>query len=87
MEGMATNSSTHSPGTRNAVIRAWWTPYSLRIEQRANKNDLESAHTPISDRSSTFDGHMHNSEIRNMHGEDLRDEVTLSGSALSLCIK
>jgi len=47
----------------------------LRIEQRANKNDLESAYTPISDRSSTFDGHMHNSEIRNMHGEDLRDEV------------
>ena len=63
------------PGNRNAVIRAWWTPYSLQIEQRANKNDVGAFHLPLSARSSTFDGHMHDSEIRNIPGQDLRDEV------------
>jgi len=57
------------PGNRNAVIRAWWTPYSLRIEQRANKTDVATAHVPLSMRSSTFDGQMHHSEIRNIPGD------------------
>jgi hypothetical protein len=63
------------PGNRNAMMRAWWTPHSLCIEQRANKNNLWGGHTSLSSRSSTFDGNMNDSEIRNLHGEELRNEV------------
>ena len=48
------------PGNRNCVIRAWWTPPSLRIEQRANTNDLRytasacmSVEIPVSMRTHT----------------------------------
>ena len=36
---------------------------------------LSTTHLSPSDRASTFDGPVRNSEIQNMHGDDLRDEV------------
>jgi len=62
-------------GGKNAVIRALWTPFSLKVEQRVNKNDVGSAHLPLSTRSSTFDGHMKDSEIRNIPGQNLREDI------------
>eukprot|EP00960_Hanusia_phi_P008117 232516-Hanusia_phi.AAC.2 len=63
------------PGGSNSVIRAWWTPHCLKIEQRANIHDIDSPHIPLGTRAATFDGSLHLSEIRNIPGQDLRDEI------------
>jgi hypothetical protein len=52
-----------------------WTPFSLKVEQRVNKNDVGSAHLPMRTHSSTFDGHMKESEIRNIPGQNLREDI------------
>eukprot|EP00292_Cryptomonas_paramecium_P011349 CAMPEP_0113696394 /NCGR_PEP_ID=MMETSP0038_2-20120614/21467_1 /TAXON_ID=2898 /ORGANISM="Cryptomonas paramecium" /LENGTH=320 /DNA_ID=CAMNT_0000619115 /DNA_START=69 /DNA_END=1027 /DNA_ORIENTATION=+ /assembly_acc=CAM_ASM_000170 len=63
------------PAGQNALIRAWWTPHSLLLEQRVNPSDMDTPHLPMHVRAVTFDGLEHQSEIRGIPGLDLRDEV------------
>lgn len=65
-------------GPHNALIRAWWSPYSMKLEQRVNQNDVNDSHRPAHERCATFDGPIHLSEMRGLPGQDLRDEVAMS---------
>ena len=52
------------PGNRNCVIRAWWTPHSLRIEQRANTNDLRYTASACMQISTFLYTHTHTHVLR-----------------------
>ena len=53
-------------GEHNTVIRAWWTPHSLKLEQRVNLLDYDNVHQPPYRRCATFDGPENLSELKNL---------------------
>jgi len=63
-------------GACNTLIRAWWSPYSLKLEQRVNLNDVSDGHKAPHTRCATFDGPDHYSEMRGIPGMDLREELS-----------
>ena len=53
-------------GEHNTVIRAWWTPHSLKLEQRVNLLDYDNVHQPPHRRCATFDGPENLSELKTL---------------------
>jgi hypothetical protein len=53
-------------GEHNTVIRAWWTPHSLKLEQRVNIFDFDNVHQPAYRRCATFDGPENLSELKTL---------------------
>ena len=42
-----------------ALIRAYWTPHKLLLQQRVNKNELHDKRVVMNERLATFDGPEH----------------------------
>ena len=43
----------------NTLLRAYWTPHKLQLQQRSNKHELGDTRLSLNDRLSTFDGPEH----------------------------
>lgn len=43
----------------NTLLRAYWTPHKLQLQQRVNKHELSDGRVVMNDRLSTFDGPEH----------------------------
>ena len=43
----------------NTLLRAYWTPHKLQLQQRVNKHELSDLRVVMNDRLSTFDGPEH----------------------------
>ena len=62
-------------GPYNAVFRAIWSPYSVKLEHRVNLQEVDSRQCPPEQRGATFDGPEHFSEMRAIPGQDLREDI------------
>eukprot|EP00292_Cryptomonas_paramecium_P010428 CAMPEP_0113667774 /NCGR_PEP_ID=MMETSP0038_2-20120614/3629_1 /TAXON_ID=2898 /ORGANISM="Cryptomonas paramecium" /LENGTH=260 /DNA_ID=CAMNT_0000583439 /DNA_START=69 /DNA_END=848 /DNA_ORIENTATION=+ /assembly_acc=CAM_ASM_000170 len=62
-------------GDYNTIIRAWWTPHSLKLEQRVNISHYDNPHLPPQRRCATFDGPERWSELKPLPNQDFRDRV------------
>ena len=63
-------------GASNTLIRAWYSPHSIKLEQRVNLHAVTDPYKDPQKRCSTFDGPNHYSEMRAIPGMDLRDELS-----------
>jgi len=63
-------------GAYNTLIRAYYSPHSLKLEQRVNLVAVTDPYKDPQRRCATFDGPNHYSEMRAIPGMDLRDQLS-----------
>ena len=60
----------------NTLLRAYWTPHKLQLQQRVNKNELSDTRVVMNDRLSTFDGPEHLNVEFEIKSYKLKSRVT-----------
>jgi hypothetical protein len=60
----------------NTLLRAYWTPHKLQLQQRVNKNELGDTRVVMNDRLSTFDGPEHLNVEFEIKSYKLKSRVT-----------